>query len=74
MHVDMFAILHDKSLSFSTVKNWVSRFKILSTEDEKRSGRPTQVTIPGNVAASHSTILDVQIITSKKLADTLVIF
>jgi transposase len=76
MYIDMLATLHDKRPSFSTVKNWVSRFRMgyLSTEEEKCCGRPTKVTIPGNVDASHATILDVQIITSKKLADTLVIF
>jgi transposase len=42
-----------------TIKNWVSRFRTghLSTEGEEHSGRPTQLTIPGNVDAIHSMIL-----------------
>jgi transposase len=33
---------------YSTVKNWVARFRTghLSTKGEERSGRPTQVTVP----------------------------
>jgi transposase len=55
---DMSVTLGDKHPS--TVKNWVARFRTghLSTEDEERSGRPTQVTIPENVDAIHSMILD----------------
>jgi transposase len=51
----------DKCPSYSTVKNWVARFRTrhLSTQDE-RSGRPTQATIPENEDAIHSMILDGQ--------------
>jgi transposase len=58
----------DKRSSYSTVKNWVARFRIghLSTEDEECFGRPTQVTIPENVDAIHSMILDNQRISTKK--------
>jgi transposase len=44
---DMSVTLGDKRPSYSTVKNGVGRFSTghLSTEDEERSGRPTQVTI-----------------------------
>jgi hypothetical protein len=38
----------------------------LSTEDEERSERPTQVTIPENVDAIHSIILDDRRISAKK--------
>jgi transposase len=57
---DTSVTLGDKCPSYSTVKNWVYRFRAghLSTEDEERSGRPTQVTIPENVDAIHSMILD----------------
>jgi transposase len=49
-----------KRPSYSTVKKWVARFSTrrLSTKDEERSGRPTQVTILENVDAIHSMILD----------------
>jgi transposase len=44
---DMSVTLGDKCPSYSTVKNWDPRFRTghLGTEDEERSGRPTQVTI-----------------------------
>jgi transposase len=37
-----------KHSSYSTIKNWVARFRTghLSTEDEEGSGKLTQVTIP----------------------------
>jgi hypothetical protein len=57
---DMLVTLGDKRPLYSTVKNWVTRFRTghLSSEDEERSGRPTQVTIPENVDAIHSMIMD----------------
>jgi transposase len=56
----MSVTLGDKHPFYSTVKSWISRFKTghLTTEDKERSGRPTEVTIPENVDAIHSTILD----------------
>jgi hypothetical protein len=56
---DMSGTLGDKRLSYSKTKNWIATFRTghLSIED-KRSGRPTQVTIPENVDAIHSMILD----------------
>jgi transposase len=43
---DMSVTLGEKSPSYSTVKNWVARFKTehFSTEDEDRPGRPFVVT------------------------------
>jgi transposase len=40
----MLVTLGDKCPSYSTVKNWVARFRTghSSTKDEKRSGRPTK--------------------------------
>jgi transposase len=72
---DMLVTLGDKRPSYSTVKNWVARFRRghLSTEDEERSGRPTRVTIPENVDAIHSMILDDRRISTKKIAETLAI-
>jgi transposase len=71
---DMSVTLGQKRPNYFTVKNWVTRFITghLSTEDGERSGRPTQVTIPINVDAIHSTILDDRIPT-KKIAETLAI-
>jgi transposase len=64
--------LGDKRPSYSTVKNWVARFRTghLSTEDEKRSGRPTKVTIPENLDAIYFMILDDQKISANKIAQT----
>jgi hypothetical protein len=52
-----------------------SRFRTghLGTENEERSGRPTQVTIPENVDAIHFMILDNRRISAKKIAGTMVI-
>jgi hypothetical protein len=57
---DMSVTLGDKRPSYSGVKNWVARFRTrhLSTEDEGPSGRPIQVTIPENVDAIYSMIMD----------------
>jgi transposase len=48
IHDDMSVTLGDTHPSYSTDKNWVAMFRTghLNTEDEERSGRPTQVTIP----------------------------
>jgi hypothetical protein len=52
--------LGDERPSYSTDKNLVARFRTghLSTEDEKHSGRPSQVKISENVDAIHSMMLD----------------
>jgi transposase len=57
---DMSVTLRDNRPSYSTVKNWVSRFRTghLSAEDEERSGRATQVTNPENADVINSMILD----------------
>jgi transposase len=69
----MSVTLRDKLPSYFTVKNSVARFRTghLSTEDEERSGRPTQVTIPENMDAIYSRILDDRRISSKKIAEIL---
>jgi hypothetical protein len=54
--------LDDMCPSYSTVKNWVARFR--TGHLSKR--RPTQETIPGNVYAIHSMIQDNQRISAKK--------
>jgi hypothetical protein len=43
------------------------------TEDEERSGGPTQVTIPENADAIHSMILDNRRTPAKKMAEILAI-
>jgi hypothetical protein len=52
--------LGGKHSFYSTVKNWVVRFGTvhLNTVYEECSGRPYQVTIPKNVDAIHSMMLD----------------
>jgi hypothetical protein len=57
---DMAVTLGDERPSFSTVKNWAARFRTghLSTEGEECSGTSSRVTIPENVDAIHSIILD----------------
>jgi transposase len=52
---DISVKLGDKRPSYYTVRNWVARFKTghLSTEDKDVSGRPIEVTIPGNVDTIH---------------------
>jgi hypothetical protein len=45
----------------------------LSTEGKERSATPSHVTIPGNMDAIHSMILDDRIISTKKTAETLAI-
>jgi transposase len=71
---DMSVTVGDKRPSYSTVKQWVDRFRAahLSIEDE-RSGKPTQVTIPESVDAIHSMILDDRRISGRKIAETLAI-
>jgi transposase len=71
----MSVTLGDMRPSYSTVKNWVTRFRTdhLSTEEEEPSRRPTQVTIPENVDAIHPMILDDRRISAKKTAETLAI-
>jgi hypothetical protein len=71
---DMSVTLGDKCPSYPTVKNWVTWFRTghFSTEDEERSVRPTQVTIPENVDVIHFMILD-DGISAKKIAGTVAI-
>jgi hypothetical protein len=65
--------LGNKRLSYSTSTNWVARFGTwhLGTEDKDCSGTTKQVTVPENVDAIHSMILDDQRISTTKTAETL---
>jgi transposase len=69
----MSVTLGDKHPSYSTIKNWVARFRTghFNTSDEEHSGRPTQVAIPENVDAIHTMILNDRSISGKKMAETL---
>jgi transposase len=64
---DMSVTLGDKRPSYSTVKNWVTRFRTghFRTGDKECSGRPTQMTIPENVNDIHSMILHNQRVSHK---------
>jgi transposase len=75
INVHVSVTLRDKRPSYSTVKNWVAGFRTrhFSTECEERSRRPTQVTIPENLDAIHSMILNGRRISAKKIAETLTI-
>jgi transposase len=75
IYIDISVTLYDKRPFYSTVKKWVARFRTgsLSTEDKERSGIPTQVTVPENVDAIHSMILDDRKISAKNIPETLVL-
>jgi hypothetical protein len=59
----------DKHSCHSIAKNWVAGFRA----DEDPSGKPTQVTIPENVNAIRSMIMDNRRISTTKIAETMVI-
>jgi hypothetical protein len=69
---DMTVTLGDKCPSM--IKNGVARFRKghLNTEDEERSWRLTELTVPENVAVIHSMILDDRRIYDKMIGETLV--
>jgi transposase len=72
----MSIILGDERPSYYTVKNWVAWFRtgLSIIEDEGRSGRPTQVSIPENVNAILSMILDDRKLSTRKIIGTLATF
>jgi hypothetical protein len=69
----MLVILGDKQPSYSTIKNWVARFRTehLSTEGKEWSGTWNEETIPENEDATHSIILDDRRISARKIAEIL---
>ncbi|XP_073413830.1 uncharacterized protein [Dendrobates tinctorius] len=71
IHGDMSQTLVDQCPSYSTVKNWVDKFKMdhFSTNDNERLGRPRVVVVPEIVDAVHNLILENQRISSKAIAD-----
>jgi hypothetical protein len=64
-----------KSPIYSTVKNWVARFKTghFSTKVEDHPRRPLMVIVPQNVDATQSKMLADRRISAKKIAATLAI-
>jgi hypothetical protein len=73
----MSVTLGNKRPSYFTDKKWVamcaSRTGHLSSEDEEHSGRPTKMTIPENMDAFNSIILNDRRICAKKIAEILAI-
>jgi hypothetical protein len=66
---DMSVTFSDKHPCHSIVKNWVAGFRT----DEDPSGKPTQVTMPENVNAIRSMVLDNRRLSTTKIAETMVI-
>ncbi|KAM4029265.1 protein GVQW3 [Anomaloglossus baeobatrachus] len=71
IHGEMWQTLGDQCPSYSTVKNWVAKFKTghFSTNDEERPGRPRVVVVPEIVEAVHNLILENRRISAKAIAD-----
>jgi hypothetical protein len=69
---DMSFTLGEKSPSYSTVQDWVTRFKTgqLSTDNEDCPGWPLVVPVPENVDDIHSMIWANPRISAKKIADS----
>jgi hypothetical protein len=64
-----------KCSSYSAVKKWVAGLRIgrFSTEDQEHFVRPYQVTVPENMVAIHSVILDIQRILTERIVKSLAI-
>ncbi|XP_066439098.1 interferon regulatory factor 3-like isoform X1 [Eleutherodactylus coqui] len=60
IHGDMSQTLGDQCPSYSTVKNWVAKFKMdhFSANNEERPGRPREVVVSEIVDAVHNLILE----------------
>ena len=69
---DMQKTLQDSAPSYSTVKLWCSEFKRgrRSTDDDPRSGRPSDATSPEIVEAVESTVMEDRRVTTRHLALT----
>jgi hypothetical protein len=72
-YADISVALGDKCASYCKHKNWVANFRTgaFCIEGEKLSGRPTQVTIPGNVDVIHSLFLRDRRVSAKMISETL---
>jgi hypothetical protein len=74
VYSDILVTIDDKHTSYSTFKNCVAVFRAghLNTENE-HSVRPFQVTVPENMEALHSMILDDWTLSAKMTAETLML-
>ena len=72
IHQDMQNTLKDSAPSYSTVKFWISEFNRgrRSTDDNPRSGRPSETTTQTIVDAVQNTVMGYRRITTRQLALT----
>lgn len=72
IHEDMSQTLGDSAPSYSTIKHWCAEFKRgrVSTEDEPRPGRPSDVTTGENIEAVLDTIMQDRRVTIRYIAAT----
>jgi len=73
IHAILIEILQEHALSYTTVKNWVARFKRgdFSSCNAPRPGRPKTVTTPEIIDQIHELILEDRRISAKSLAEQL---
>lgn len=69
---EMDSTLGDSSPSYSTIKQWVSEFKIgrVSISDEPRSGRPVEVTTSEMIKKIHQIVLEDRRLKVHQIAET----
>jgi len=69
---EMDSTLGDSSPSYSTIKQWVSEFKMgrVSTSDEARSGRPVEVTTSEMIEKIHKIVLEDRRLKVHQIAET----
>jgi len=73
IHAILTETLGEHAPSYSTVKNWVAKFKRgdFYTYDAARPGRPKTVTIPEIINQIHDLILEDRWISAKSIAEQL---
>jgi len=73
IHAILVETLREHAPSYTTVKNWVTRFKRsdFSICDAPRPGRPETVTSPEIIDQSHKLILEDRRISAKSIAEQL---
>lgn len=71
IHKNLVTVAGDKAPSERTVRDWVSRYKAgrTSTEDDSRSGRPSEVQTPSIIDFIESTVTENPHITIDEIAD-----
>lgn len=72
MKEEMDSTLGDSSPSYSTIKQWVSEFKMgrVSTSDKPRSGRPVEVTTSEMIEKIHKIVLEDRRLKVHEIAET----